>query len=296
MYKTSLITIITLSLFSCGEKKTEYDASGTFEAVETIVSAEANGTIKQLSIEEGQALTAGVNVGYIDSLQLHLRRKQLQAQIKALLSKMPDVQAQLAALQEQLKQAEKEQKRIGSLVKAEAGSQKQLDDVNAQVNVLKKQIEAQQSSLGITSTGLSEETSPLKVQIEQINDQILKCRITNPVKGTVLTKYAETNEMAMVGKPLYKIADLSSVILRAYITGDQFSKAKVGEPVKVLVDAADGKYKEYEGKLEWISDKAEFTPKTIQTKDERANLVYAAKIKVKNDGTLKIGMYGEVKF
>lgn len=296
MNKLSRITMMALLAASCGGKKNEYDASGTFEAVETIVSAEAGGMIKELNLEEGQKLRRGIAVGYIDSMQLYLRRKQLLAQVKALLARMPNVPTQVAALQEQLKQAEREQKRITNLVKADAGTQKQLDDVNAQIAILTKQIEATESSLGITSAGLNEETAPLKIQVEQLDDQLAKCRIVNPVEGTVLTKYAEENEVTTTGKPLYKIADLSEITLRAYITGDQFSRIKTGQTVKVLVDAGEGKYKEYQGVLEWISDKAEFTPKTIQTKDERANLVYAVKIKVKNDGTLKIGMYGEVKF
>ncbi|MBL7931884.1 MAG: HlyD family efflux transporter periplasmic adaptor subunit [Bacteroidia bacterium] len=296
MNKLLVITITAIVLSSCKGHKNEYDASGTFEAVETIVSAEATGLIKELNLEEGQDLTPGAVVGYIDSLQLYLKKKQLEAQVKAVLSRMPDTQAQLAAMEEQLKQAEHEQKRISNLVKADAGTQKQLDDVNAQISILKKQIEAQRSALGITSGGLNEETVPLKIQIEQIEDQLHKCRIVSPVRGTVLSKYAESNEMTMSGKPLFKVADMSWIILRAYLTGDQFSTVKIGQPVTVLVDANKGEYKKYEGKLEWISNKAEFTPKTIQTKDERANLVYAVKIKVKNDGQLKIGMYGEVKF
>lgn len=296
MNKLAFITLMTTLIVSCKSTKDEYDASGTFEAVETIVSAEASGTVKELNVEEGQILEKDQPIGYIDSIQLHLRRTQMLAQIKALLSKMPNVSTQVAALREQLKQAEHEQKRIANLVKADAATQKQLDDVTAQVNVLKKQIEAQESSLGITSGSLNEETGPLKIQIEQLDDQLQKCRIINPTKGTVLVKYLEKNEMAVIGKPLYKLADLSTMILRAYITGDQFSQAKLGQEVKVLADDGKSASREYKGTIEWISDKAEFTPKTIQTKDERANLVYAVKIKVKNDGLLKIGMYGEVKF
>jgi HlyD family secretion protein len=296
MNKITLLIMATLLFVSCSNKKNEYDASGTFEAVETIVSSEASGTIKELDLEEGQVLEKEQVIGYIDSIQLHLKRKQLLAQIRALLSKKPDVPSQIAALQEQLKQAEKEQKRVMNLIKGDAATQKQQDDINSQIAIIKKQIEAQQSSLDITSNGLNEETSPLKIQIEQLDDQLEKCRIVNPVKGTVLTKYAEVNEVAMTGKPLYKLADLSTIILRAYISGDQFDQVKTNETVKVLVDDGKGQYKMYEGLIEWISDKAEFTPKTIQTKDERADLVYAVKIKVKNDGLLKIGMYGEVKF
>jgi len=296
MNKILLIIAMAFVITSCKNAKNEYDASGTFEAIETLVSAEAGGTVKAFNIEEGQILEKGQVVGYIDSTQLHLKQKQLLAQIKALLSKMPNAPAQLAALEEQLKQAEREQKRIANLVKADAATQKQLDDLNSQITVLKKQIEAQQSSLGITSGSLNEETGPLKIQIEQLDDQLEKCRIINPVKGTVLVKFVEVNEMTMAGKPLYKLADLSAIILRAYITGDQFSQAKTGQKIKVLVDGENSTSREYAGEIEWISDKAEFTPKTIQTKDERANLVYAVKIKVKNDGLLKIGMYGEVKF
>ncbi|SKC84066.1 HlyD family secretion protein [Ohtaekwangia koreensis] len=296
MKKIMIIAVTAALLASCSGNENQYDASGTFEAVEVIIAAEASGTIQALNLEEGQVLQAGQAIGSIDSIQLYLRKKQLLAQIAAVLSKRPNVSSQLAALREQLKQAEREQQRITNLLKADAATQKQLDDANTQIAVIKKQIEAQQSSLNITAASLNEETLPLTVQVEQLNDQLKKCTLINPVNGTVLTKYAETNEMAVNGKPLYKIADLSVMILRAYITGDQFAQVKINQPVKALVDAAEGKYTEYTGTIEWISDKAEFTPKTIQTKEERANLVYATKIKVKNDGRLKIGMYGEVKF
>lgn len=296
MNKAIIILPLVILLGACGTNKEAFDASGTFEAVETIISSEATGTVKELNITEGQELAQGQVIGYIDSLQLHLRRKQLQAQIKAVLSKMPNAEAQVAALHVQLSQAEKEQQRITNLVKSDAATQKQLDDITAQVLVFKKQIAALESSLGITSHGLNQETVPLSVQVEQLNDQIARCRIVNPMKGTVLTKYTEANEMASIGKPLYKIADISALILKAYVTGDQLPALKLGQTVKVFVDAENGGYKECTGTLEWISDKAEFTPKTIQTKDERANLVYATKIRVKNDGMLKLGMYGEIKF
>jgi HlyD family secretion protein len=296
MKKIFILSAIVLSgLTACNKTEDKYDASGTFEAVETIVSAEAAGTIKQLNIEEGQVLKSGQNVGYIDSVQLYLKKKQLQAQIKAVLSGKPDIATQTAALQEQLRQAEREQRRITNLLKADAATQKQLDDANTQIEVVKKQIAAQKSSLRIMSAGLNDQATPLDVQIQQLNDQLEKCRIINEVNGTVLTKYAEVNEVTSNGKPIYKIAELNSIILRAYITGSQISHVKVGQQVKVLVDDTKDTYKTYPGTIEWISDKAEFTPKTIQTKDERANLVYAVKIRVKNDGYLKIGMYGEVK-
>jgi HlyD family secretion protein len=292
----SFVALLALLMASCGNKKTDVDASGSFEAEETIISANATGTINQLAVEEGQTLKAGQQIGYIDSLQLYLKKKQLEAQISSTLSQRPDINAQVAALQVQLKTAEREQQRISNLVKADAATQKQLDDANAQIDLVKKQIAAQQSSLGITSGSITHQAAPLQVQIEQINDQLEKCRIINPVNGTVLAKYAEQNEMATAGKPLYKIADISSLTLRAYITGNQMAQVKLNQKVKVMVDDGKGGFREYEGTLTWISDKAEFTPKTILTKEERTNLVYAIKIKVANDGLLKLGMYAEVKF
>lgn len=277
-----------------GEKK--FDASGSFETEETIISSEATGVLSEFSVEEGQMLKAGQYVGYIDSTQLYLKKKQLESQIKAILSGKPDIARQIAALQEHLKAAEKNQERFANLLKANAATQKQLDDITAQVEVLKKQIEAMESSLGITSENISEQTSPIHIQIEQIDDQLEKCRLINPVSGTVLVKYTLQNELVAAGKPLYKIADLSCLFLRSYITGAQLSSIKLNQKVKVLTDHGGKNYKEYDGTISWLSDKAEFTPKTIQTKEERANLVYAIKIRVVNDGYLKIGMYGEVNF
>lgn len=295
MKKIALYALVCTSFAACNNKENIYDASGTFEAVETIVSAEASGVIKVLSIEEGQTLQAGQEVGYIDSTQLFLKKKQLEAQTQAVLSRKPDIAAQTGALKEQLIQAEREQRRVANLLKADAATPKQLDDANTQISVIKRQIAAQQSSLDITATSLEEEASPIAVQIQQINDQLNKCRIINEVNGTVLTKYAEVNEVTSAGKPIYKVAELNAIILRVYITGDQIAHVKTGQQVKVLVDDNKDTYKTYNGTIEWISNKAEFTPKTIQTKDERANLVYALKIRVKNDGFLKIGMYGDVK-
>lgn len=290
-----LIIVLAAFVAGCAGGEIKYDASGTFEAVETIVSAEANGIIKRFTVEEGQELKANQVVGYVDSVQLYLKKKQLEAQIAAVLSKKPNIATQIASLQEQLRQAQREQTRVENLLKADAATQKQLDDASAQVEIIKKQIAAQESSLGITSKSINEESGPLTVQIAQLEDQLSKCKIVNEVNGTVLTKYAEVNEMTATGKPLYKIADLSEIILRAYVTGDQLPDLKLGQHVTVLIDAPENSYKEYPGEIQWISSKAEFTPKTIQTKDERANLVYAIKIRVKNDGLIKIGMYGEVK-
>jgi len=291
-----LLTLTLLAFASCNNDKKNFDASGSFEAEETIISSEATGTIRQLNIEEGQVLKAGQELGYIDSTQLFLKKKQLEAQVKAVLSKRPDIHVQLATLEEQLKTAKKEQARVSSLVKAEAATTKQLDDINSNIEVLSRQIEAQRSTLSISSEGLNSESVPLEIQIEQVKDQLKKCRIVNPTEGTVLAKYAETNEMTASGKALYKIADLSGLVLRAYISGDQLPQVKLNQTVKVNTDDGKGGFKETTGLITWINDKAEFTPKTIQTKDERANLVYAIKVRVKNDGFYKIGMYGEIKF
>lgn len=296
MDNAKILILAALLSASCADKQQTYDASGTFEAVETIISAEANGVIRTLNVEEGQLLNAGQTVGYIDSTQLYLKKRQLEAQIDAVLSKKPNIATQLAALREQLSQAMREQHRIASMVEADAATPKQLDDANAQVAIIKKQIAAQQSNLGISSSSITQEASPLEIQIAQLEDQLTKSRIVNPMEGTVLVKYAEVNETTAVGKPVYKIADLSTIILRAYITGPQFAQIRLNQQATILVDDADGAYREYPGTIAWISDKAEFTPKTIQTKDERENLVYAVKIRVKNDGLLKIGMYGEVRF
>ncbi len=287
--------MITL-LAACGNNKISFDASGSFEAEETIISAEATGTIKQFEISEGQTLQAGQLIGYIDSTQLFLRKKQLMAQARATASRTPDIQAQLAALQSQLSTAQREKTRITNLVSGDAVPRKQLDDINAQIDVLHKQIAAQKSSLDISAESINKEVVPLEAQIEQLNDQLSKCRIINAANGTVLAKYAEANEMTTIGKPLYKIADLSNIMLRVYVTGEQLPGLKLNQKVKVLTDNGKGAYKETEGIITWISDKSEFTPKTIQTKNERADMVYAVKVKVKNDGTYKIGMYGEIKF
>lgn len=295
---TKFIMIVTAAsiVVACSNGNKDTDASGTFETEEVIVSSQATGLIERLDVEEGQTLTDGQDVGYVDTMQLHLKRKQLVAQIDAVLSRKPQIATQIAALQEQLATAEREQQRVTKLVQAEAATTKQLDDARAQVAVLKKQIDAQYSTLGISSQSIAQEAIPLRVQIEQLDDQIAKSRIVNRIPGTVLTKYAEAQEVTAVGKPLYRIGDLSTVTLRAYVTGNQFSSIRLNQNIRVLVDDGQGGYREYSGAISWISDKAEFTPKTIQTKDERANLVYAIKVRVKNDGKLKIGMYGEVRF
>lgn len=284
-----------LLLTSCGSKNSEYDASGTFEATEVIVSAEANGKIMEFNIQEGDLLKANQEVGFIDSVQLYLKKMQIKSGMNTVESRRPDIRIQIAATQQQIETAKTEKKRIENLLKANAANQKQLDDINAQIAVLEKQLEAQKSSLEITNKSIGSESSGFEIQLAQIDDQLLKCHIKSPIDGTVLVKYSENGELAMQGKALFKVADTQNMFLRAYITSSQLTTLKIGQKVKVFSDFGEGEKREYEGVITWISSKSEFTPKTIQTQDERANLVYAVKIAVKNDGFLKIGMYGSIK-
>lgn len=296
MKKNILFSLVLLLIISSCREKDNYDASGSFEAVETMISAEVNGKILQFNVEEGQEMSAGQIIGYIDSTQLYTRKLQLSQSKKAILSGRPQTNVQVDALKKELANAITNHDRMERLVKGGVATQKQLDDANAAVTTLQAKINAQQSSLQITTASLNEQASTVDAQLAEVNDQLQKCKIINPLKGTVLTKFAEPYEMAVAGRPLYKIADLSEIILRAYITGDQLTQAKINQKVKVLTDDGKGGFKEAEGMITWINEKSEFTPKTIQTKNERANLVYAIKVKVPNDGTYKIGMYGEVKF
>jgi len=286
--------VLLLSILSCKEKANNYDASGSFEATETIIAAEATGKILQLNIDEGQQLDSGQLIGFIDSAQLQLTRLQLMQSKKAILSSRPESKTQVEALRTELANAVLDRNRTAKLVEGGVASQKQLDDADAKIATLQSKIAAQESSLQTTTASITEQGNTVNAQMNEITDQLKKCIIVNPVKGTVLSKYAEQYEMAVLGKPLYKIADISTIILRAYITGDQLQQVKIGQRIKVFTDDGKGGYKEREGVITWINEKSEFTPKTIQTKNERANLVYAMKVNVKNDGYLKIGMYGEV--
>lgn len=289
-----ILPLTLLLAVACNRNKIQHDASGTFEAVETIVSAEGNGRILALNVQEGDMPQGGTIVGYIDSTQLCLQRNVLVKNQKAIRAGMPDIRIQLQALEEELDNAVTDRNRIQVLVKGNVASQKQLDDANARVATLKAKTEAQRSMLQKNTGTLSQQEEAVQAQLNQLNDQILRCRILNPLSGTVLERYAEAGEHTGIGKPLYKIANLEYLSLRAYVTGDQYAQLKLGQTVKVFTDEGKDASKEYKGTIEWISNKAEFTPKTIQTKDERANLVYAIKIRVKNDGFLKIGMYGEM--
>ena len=306
-----IITALSLIfLTACGSDQNKFDASGTFEADEVIVSASASGKILALDIDEGSRIAKDSIVGLVDPTDLSLQKQQVQASIEALSEKTSDAAPQIKMLQDQLKVQQTqldnllhEQARIENLVKEDAATKKQLDDMNFQIesskkqmNVTLQQINVQRNNVTTQNRGILSESKPLRKRAEQLQELLNKTNITNPINGTVITKYAETGEITSNGKPLYKIADLSTLNLRAYVTGDQLPQIKLGQPVTVFIDSGAKKYRKLPGTITWVSDKAEFTPKTIQTKDERANLVYAIKVKVKNDGYLKIGMYGEVTF
>ena len=295
MKTTFSITLILLFMATACHNEETFDATGTFEATEIVVSSEASGKILAFAINDGQEISEKQEIGYIDSTQLYLRKKQLLNNIRAIESRRPDIQKQIAVLEQQITSQKFEKQRVENLLQANAANKKQMDDITAHIALLEKQLEAQKSSLEITSTGINEDVATLAIQIEQLDDQLNKCRIVNPMTGTVLAKYVEAGELAMQGKALYKIADVQNMFLRAYITSEQLSQVKLGQEVTVLADFGDTT-RQYTGNITWISSKSEFTPKTVQTKDERANLVYAIKIALKNDGYLKIGMYGQVNF
>lgn len=291
-----MVLAVVIMTAGCKNGSREYEASGTFEATEIIISAEGTGRIERFDLDEGDIVEEGQFVGNIDNLQLILKKKQLGANIKGVETKRPDIAVQIAGIQQQLATANYEKERIEKLVKADAATQKQLDDAVSQVLILQKQLRAQKESLEKNSRGVTEESTSLELQIAQLNDQIEKCRIYSPIRGTVLVKYCQAGEFATVGKALFKIADIEKMFLRAYMTSDQLTKIKLGQEIDVYSDQGRDGYKKYKGKIVWISGKAEFTPKTVQTQDERANLVYAVKTLVKNDGYIKIGMYGKLKF
>ena len=289
-----LFYILTiLFLVSC-EQNVTYDAQGIFEATEVIISSEATGRILNFNVAEGELVKASTVVGAIDSMQLHLQRKQLVAQQSALLSSRPDKEKQVASLRKQIATMKNELKRVDNMLRDGAATQKQYDDIASQINILEGQLSANLSTLDNNTLTINENAAALEAQIAALNDRIEKCRITSAVRGTVLVKYAEAGEYATVGKPMMKVADLDNVYLRAYFTSDQLSKVNLGEEVKVIADFGGEERYEYVGRVAWVSSESEFTPKSIQTKDSRANLVYAVKIVVKNDGRLKIGLAGEV--
>ena len=309
MNKLFFILFAATLSYSCGNNGIDSDATGTFEADEVIVSAEVPGKILTLSLDEGSQLGKDSVIGTIDATNLVLQKEQVDESIRALSDKTTDVNPQVKLLegqldvqQSQLNTLNREKMRTENLLKQDAATGKQLDDINAQIDVTNKQIAVtrqqilvNRSNVSTQNRGILSESGPLKKRSAQIEDQLQRSKIINPIAGNVLAKYAQAGEVVSTGKALYKIADLSYVHLRAYVTGDLLPQIKLGQTVTVLIDQGAKEYKKYQGNIIWIADKAEFTPKTIQTKEERANLVYAIKVKVKNDGYLKIGMYGEVQ-
>lgn len=293
-----LTGMAVLSLSACNHnnnQKNDNDAHGVFETTEVIVSAKGNGEILQFLVEEGQEVDAQTSLGVIDTTQLFLKKEQLRAGIRAMNSRKVTVSRQIAALQEQIEKQKFEQRRFETLVSKNAASQKQLDDISSSVVMLEKQLAALVETLNNTNNSIANEQESFYVQIAQIDDLIKNSVIKSPIKGIILGKYAEPGELTAQGRPLFKVADVSKMYLRAYITASQLTQIKTGQNVTVYSDFGETDRKEYGGTVSWISDKAEFTPKTIQTRDERANLVYAVKIAVKNDGYIKKGMYGEIK-
>ncbi len=294
--KNTMLFLAALLPVACSNNKTDYDASGIFESTEVIVSSQVSGQLMEFTVTEGQQLQADSYLGYVDTTQLYLKKQQLMASRTAVSSRSTSVPRQIASLKEQIATQKRELARFGNLVKLNAANQKQVDDIQSQLSVLEKQLAAQTELLVNNNQGISGESTALESQIAQIEDQLLKSRITSPIQGTVLAKYAEQGEFTAPGKALFKVSDMQQMYLRAYITSDQLTQLKQGQPVTVYADFGEDKMRTYPGTISWIADKAEFTPKTIQTRNERANLVYAVKIAVTNDGYLKNGMYGEVKF
>ena len=281
--------LILINLVACNKNNDKADGYGNFEATEVTISAEASGKIEYLNLEEGAIVAPNTQVGLIDTIQLYLSKQQLIASKNTIASKSGNVLSQTAVLNEQLKTTLIEQKRIQNMFAENAATKRQVDEINGKVNVLNEQIK----SIKTQEAPIGNEQKSIDVQIEKINDQIQKCKITSPFQGTVLAKYSEANETTNFGKPLYKLADLTTMTLRVYISEKQLNQIKVGQKVTVKIDTQED-MKSYPGTISWIASSAEFTPKIIQTKEERANLVYAVKVNVKNDGSLKIGMPAEM--
>lgn len=293
MKKITTLLLAVWTLTACQTNDNEYDASGIFEATEVVVSAKAQGEIVQLLADEGDEVQQGMTLGSIDTRQLTLRRQQLEQTQLSTDSRRVDVNTQLATLEQQVENLRQEKARFESLLAARAASQKQVDDIGYQIAVIQRQIRALRDQLTSGNKSISEQSLAVGTQMSQVDEQIADATIAAPLTGTILQRYCEQGEYATLGKPLFKIANLEEMALRAYITADQYNLLKLGQKVSVTID---GQENPYEGTVTWIASKAEFTPKTIQTKDERANLVYAIKVKVRNDGYIKIGMYGEVVF
>lgn len=297
MKKYLLVSLICIAgiFSSCSNTNNNADAYGNFEATEILISAESNGVIKELNIEEGSLVHANTILGYIDTTQLYLKKDQIDASINAVKSKIRDINTQIDVFNQQKTNLLRDKARIEKMYKDSAATKKQLDDIIGQIELVDKNLIASKTALQQANNAILSELSPLSSQKKQIDDNVAKSIIKSPISGTILNKYLESGEIVSFSKPIFKIADLNKMILKAYISGNQLSSVKIGQNVKVFIDNKDAS-KEYTGKVTWISGKAEFTPKIIQTKEERVNLVYAIKVEVKNDGAIKIGMPGEIKF
>ena len=285
-----------LAMLACGNTEKEYDATGTFEATEVTVAAEQSGVLLKFNINEGDEVALGSEIGLIDTTQIWLKIQQADATKAVYQSQKPDMPAQIAAIRQQLEKAQQEQQRYKELVADGAAPSKLLDDATSQVKVLQKQLDAQVSALTTSTRALDKQMEATDVQVNQLYDQLRKCHVSAPIQGTVLEKYVEQGEFVATGKPLLKLADMNRMFIRAYVTSAQLQQVRLGLTVKVMADYGDGQKKTYDGKVAWISSRSEFTPKTILTDDERADLVYAVKVAMRGDGYIKIGMYGEVKF
>lgn len=295
LFSLSVLGVMILYL-SCSGGKSENMATGTFEATEILVSSEVNGRVLSFDVNEGDSVLEGELIGVVDTTQLHLKRLQLEASLGSLESSKSDVYKQIDVIRKQIETAEREKKRVENLLADGAATQKQYDDIVAQVELLKKQLVANESSLTNANRSIDGQSSSVAVQIMQVNDMLERSVIVSPISGTILGKYVEAGELTAQGRPLFKIADMDNVYMRAYLTSEQLYSVKIGDSVKVFADYGNGKKREYDGEIVWISEQSEFTPKTILTDDERANLVYAVKIAVKNDGYIKLGMYGEIRW
>ena len=296
MRKIILLAGVMLMLNACGNKDREYDATGVFEATETTVYAEQTGVLLTFNVEEGDLVGRNKEVGLIDTTQLWLKIQQTEAMKSVYQSQKPEQEKQIAVTRQQLEKAKQERQRYKELVADGAAPSKMLDDANSQVEVLQRQLDAQLSSLRVNTNALDKQMDATDVQAKQLRDQLRKCHILAPAKGTVIEKYVECGEFVSVGKPLFKMADTKDMFIRAYVTSAQLKNIKIGQKTIVFADYGNGDKKEYEGRVTWISSRSEFTPKTILTDDERADLVYAVKVAIKGDGYVKMGMYGEVKF
>ena len=296
MKKIMILATGLVVLASCGNKDVDYDASGVFETTEVLVSARGTGEIVSLNIEEGQKVKANEELGRLDVTQLELKKDQLKSGKTAATSRKLNTAQQVASINQQIQNLQKEKTRFQALLKDGAATQKQVDDIGYQIAVLQRQLAAVNEQVSTANTSIDGQSAGFDAQIGQVDDMLRQAVITSPIDGVILSKYAEQGEFAAPGRALFKVADVSQMRLRAYITADLLTNVKIGQKVKVYADQGEKGRKEYEGTVSWISSEAEFTPKTIQTRDERSNLVYAVKVDVKNDGIIKRGMYGDVKF